>query len=339
MSLLWMDGFDHYAGASASVPTYAAGAYDSIGSGAIFSTFPVLGGLSYDSYDTGMLAKAIPSHSAGSVLGAGFHAVFSAGFWSGNKNLFHFASSPGGSGTGMIARRDDGVILVDGVATSFTAATGTVYHFEVKVTLHASAGSIALRINGQDVYTASGLSLAGPFSYFLTGDHSSSGSASMKIKNLYVWDDSGSGNKDWLGERLIETSFVDGDTATADWSISVGSNGYDMLNDVPSAPGTNYVQSDVIGDRSIFEFPALSNEDVTVAAVMLVVQGLKTGSGAGSMKLGIVQGSTEVQSSEKALSTDQPLYYSQMVEDNPDTTSPWVSTDLATTKIVLERTA
>lgn len=338
MALLWIDGFDHYANSPVTFSSYGAGAYDVFGNCGLAS-FPVIGGYGISSADAATLSRAISSHSAPAVLGAGAHVHFTAGFWNGRKCIFDFASSSGNLGPGMVSRRDDGIIYVGNTATSFNAAVNTVYHFEIKVTLDGSNGSIELRIDGQDIHTETGLSLGGPFTYLSVGGFNSSGAALLKMKNLYIWDDSSGVNDDWLGECLVETNFVDADTATADWSIASGSNGYAMLNNVPSDPTNKYIESGTISDRSIFEFPPLTNTSVEVVGVRLVAQALKTGSGAGSMKIGIIQGSTEQQSSDRALSTDTPLYYGMTTDVNPDTASKWTVSDLASTKVSFERTA
>src|SRR5690606_5254270 len=117
------------------------------------------------------------------------------------------------------------------IASASGFGTSVLYHLEIKVVQHASTGSIEVRINGATVINETGLNTTDTIGQIgLLAGTGSSSAQNIYIDNLYVWDDTGAVNNDWLGERLVYTLMPDGDGPTQDWTLSTGSDTYDLLD-------------------------------------------------------------------------------------------------------------
>lgn len=147
----------------------------------------------------------------------------------------------------------------------------------------------------------------------------------------------GSGCDDFIGDCKSGVLLVNADTAQADFDLSAGILGYDLLNDAPPDDGT-YISTEDTTARSDFgvvDGPANLTEILTARPF---VRAWKDDAGTAEIAPSMLS------AGEKAVVTAQPIatapsYYDTNVPLDPDTGSPWEPAALNAALEVIERTA
>src|SRR5690606_21331411 len=134
------------------------------------------------------------------------------------------------------------------------------------------------------------------------------------------------------------TLFPSADTADADWSLSSGSDGFDLINDVPPDGDTNYISADTIGYVSNFELDDLADANVGISAVRATGLFSKEDSGVGLVQIGLDRsGGTETYSPDFSPSLGDWTFASVISEENPDTGEAWTAADVNALRIAIRR--
>lgn len=368
MALLYFDGFDHYGNngdllADLSPNTWVMGTTTgSHANSGKLATMPSLGGQGLRFYGASSSSRETPikilekTISSGDTLGIGFHFYLTSISTVGNygPTLVGFSTGQNDSPVtrldfnGSDIRFYTGDSHTSGLVASSPAiiATDTLYHAEIKIHFHATEGTVEFRLNGETVFNETNLNTSQAIGKsrlrLLSSDYDTFigffGVIGF-IKNLVIWDDTGSANNDFLGERSVVTLFPNSDTADADWTLSTGSDGYDLINDVPPDAENNYISSSTITDRSSFGLEELPDPNIKITAVQATVKGQKTDAGAGNIQFGITTNSVDSLSDSTNMVFNQDQYYTHIVETNPDTSADWEVSDIDDLQITVVRSA
>lgn len=146
--------------------------------------------------------------------------------------------------------------------TGVVAAYTKWYFFEIKVVIHASAGSVTLHRDGAEIYSLTGVqtnntsapdNLSDSFQ-FIGGSHSD-----VWIDDFYMLDSSGSVNNDFLGEIRIDTIYPSGAGTHTDWTPNTGDN-YAAVDEAPPDRDTTYVSGDASGEKDLYAFTDLPDQ-------------------------------------------------------------------------------
>jgi hypothetical protein len=328
--LLFIDGFDHYVTAditkkwtavSGTSPTIAAGGRRS--------------GSSMRGAATVVTATKTLVASASWVVGF----------------AFSYTALPGGA-VAILALLDagtlqcdlrvnaDGTLSVTRNGTALTSGTSVVslsiaiYHYiEFKVTIadSISAGSCKVRVNGVDVITvATGQDLkstanasANQVRLGTSGGGNTLGT--WDIDDVYVCDQSGSTNNDFLGDVRIDTILPTSDGNYSQFTPSTGSSHYVLVDE--TAPNTtDYNDGSGVGDRDSYGMGNLSAlTSQTVYGVQVNAAILKDDAGAKSAATFVRSSSTNGDGASAALGTSQ-AYVSQVFETDPNGSIAWTET-------------
>jgi hypothetical protein len=363
MSLLWVDGFDHYAasGALATVVGVVGGAYSAVwATDATIATMPITGGLGLrmvgsNSDPTAAIEKPLPTtYGSGTTLGVGSHFILdSAAYADAGRGLdvFHFKNGIGTSTVmlcvlqgGQLTIRYDNVVNADsGNSGANVLSLDVVYHIELKVFLHATLGTIEVRVNGATWITMTNQNTLRSTTYTSCGvgqaNLSSGQGFSAYWDNFFIWDGAGSINNDFIGECTVLTLFPSADTADADWTLSTGASGFDLINDVPAAGTTRYLEAAAAADLSVFDLTNLPTTNYNIKGVQTVVNAQKTTSGATTIEIGVETNSVQDLSAPLTLTENAYLYKHHITQQNPDTLAAWTPTEINALQIVLDRAA
>ena len=214
--------------------------------------------------------------------------------------------------SGRIGVYRNGTLLALGA----TAITNGVYiYVELKATIHNTAGSYELRINGVTELTASGVNTRGDGTNnyadsvgLCRGTGPNDGSMGL-YDDFYVCDDVDSGvpgypNDDFLGDVRVEARFPSaaGTTSTLDGSDGNQVNNNLLVDESPSNNGdTDYVESADIGDKDTYAFSDLSSGTGTVYGVKVNLWSRKTDAGSRSVCSVTRSGGVEEDSADIAL--------------------------------------
>jgi hypothetical protein len=167
---------------------------------------------------------------------------------------------------------------------------GTWYTLEWKATLHASAGTLALRLNGEQLCDLSGVvTMPAPnagFSIAYLGCNANT----IRYTNWWICDQSGDRLNDFLGDRVAEASIAEiGNGHYAEFTPSTGSDHGAMVDDVTLDGDTTYNGAASADLRDTYTFPALTRvESVDAVEIVLTVrkEGFGTRAIAGLSRVG-----------------------------------------------------
>lgn len=299
MALLYMDGFDHYTPAADVRPSLlGAGLWIDFspagGPTARIDDMPVIGGralhcrLQVPGVTTApMAAMRLPRFiTPGDRIKVGFHLyVENFATIRGNTGLMGWGQSGGApsftlgvTDTGLL-RWHNGGLSATPTNSAVSLAAEVLYHVEWETYFHATQGSIEVRINGETVFTLTNLNTS-PVNldhlHFIPvqlGSGGSTNTSGARFKNLFLTDASGTAMNDWLGPCKIATVFPNADKAPQDWDLSTGTNAFDLVNNVPAAPTTEFVSASEVGDEVAFGFANLPTEAEEIHAVQLGIAG------------------------------------------------------------------
>ena len=155
----------------------------------------------------------------------------------------------------------DGTLRVNNGAwtllgTSLAIPFNVWIFIEVKVVIHASAGSVEIRVNGDTLLSISGVvtSSAGNAYANLIGVGQPSGQSGTAVSaadgqlhtDWYMCDGTGTTNNDFLGDCVVECLLPTGAGAESQWTPSAGSN-YENVDEALANGDTDYNKSNTVG--------------------------------------------------------------------------------------------
>lgn len=216
----------------------------------------------------------------------------------------------------------------------------TVTHVEAKITFHNSAGAVAIRINGVDDSSETGIDTI-----------YSAGSSCDNIICLgglpYYGTEQGYLPSGWkwtcpvihtaaaaVGDVRAPYKAADEDGTDTDFTPSSGSEHYPMVDDIGADEDATDVESDgTVGHRDSYKAPTASGVQILSQATLCRAR--KTDAGAASLLLGAAHGGSEDQSSAKALSEDYLTLF-EPFDTNPSTAAAWTPAEVDAAEITIE---
>lgn len=348
MALIHFDGFDHYddpASGNYIESTIAGTIYQPlVNSRCKIATMPVLGSAGFQGEENGGgFRYALPASKNTGKIGVGCHVVMAASTPSSGKMLLGLTSGTtarysivNASGATTWAFRNGS----NTSATTFILAPSTLYHIEMLLTF-GNPGTVEIRVNGVTVFLDSAQNLSNSIDSVQIGPQSGGSSGPSRLysfDNLFIYDETGTTHNDFLGDRTVFTLFPSADTADADWVLSSGTDGFDLINDVPANGATNYISADTIGYVSKFELDDLADASVGISAVRATGLFSKEDSGVALVQIGLDKsGGTETYSPDFSPSLGDWTFASVISEENPDTGEAWTAADVNALRIAIKR--
>jgi hypothetical protein len=336
--LLFIDSFDHYSLAtmSSKYEILGTGAGASITTGRFGNGFRIAGGNIGTNHKRHRFTTGTPTTI---ITGIALR------FGSGHNTTSHpvvqwIESSP--SIVGHIEMRLNGanqLFFTRGGTTigtvSKTLTDDIWYYVEIKLTIHDSTGALEVRIDEAVELSLTGLDTKNGGTGYIdiigmgTAGGTFSESYEVDYDDLYVLDTTGSTNNDYLGDVHIAAIFPDGNGTT---SNLVGSDGNStdnyLLVDETSAPNgdTDYVQSNVVGDKDTYPFQDVSFTTGDIYGLQINMYTRKTDAGVRQIASIARLSSTEVDGPNNVQSTSY-IYYMDIREEKPGG-GVWTATDI-----------
>jgi hypothetical protein len=318
MSLLFIDGFDHYATADINKKWAST-------SGSISSTGGRRGGGAFSTNGYGNSVPSNPFASSSTIIVGGAFKTANAN--NGYRVIFslretateHLSLCINLDGTISVFRGSQSGTLL---GTSTTVVSQTNWNYvEIKATIHSTTGSIAVRINGTN---EASLSLTG----INTRNGGTSGAVNVVsigsgsgfwgfIDDFYICDTNGTRNNDFLGDCRIDTIYPTSDGNYSQFTPSTAGAHWSLVDE--TAPNTtDYVSSATVGQRDSFGFTDLSALAIdTVYGVQVNLAAMNSDAGARSAGTMARLGTTDKDGAGKALSAAQ-TYVSEVYETDPN---------------------
>ncbi len=328
MSLLFIDGFDHYATADFGKKGWNAGSAATISS----TLGRRGGGCLRIGGSSGVLCSR--TFAAANTVFVGMSFSHSSGGGGGGDQLFKLQDAASdqiqlhlNADKTLSVRRSTTVLGT----TVVSLVTGTTYYIELKVTVHNTTGAYELRINGANVLSATNVDTQNTANATVNGLNiafdaglSTSGGT---YDDLYLCDSAGSTNNNFLGDVRIDTLYPTADGTYSAFTPSTGSSHFALVDE--TAPNTSdYNEGTTVGDRDSYgmgNLAALASQ--TVYGVQVNAATLKDDAGAKSVANFVRSGSTNGDGASTALGTSQ-VYIRQIFETNPDGAVAWTETSV-----------
>ena len=355
MALLWCDSFDHYG----TLARLTDGVYAEVASPVILSNTGSRTGTYCINQRGNAFNSALQTNfrrvfgGAKTVVGIGGAFFYPAMPLANNgQRIFQFMDTTNTTQI-SICLQSTGIIEVfrgDFVAslgaTSTPAVTANAYqHIECMVLFSQTVGTVEIRVNGVTVLSLTGkdtcqTALVESSQVYIGGGFPSGAGSfgSSFIDDIFAWDDTGSYNNTFIGDRRVITLFPDSNTATADWTAVGAATGYECIDEANPNDDTDYISSATVGNVSQFGLQNLPAGISIVSAVVMVERARKTEAGTANTKVSVVSGASAAAGADKPL-TEIYTYRQDVFATNPATAAPFTAAEVNALQFKVERTA
>jgi hypothetical protein len=331
MALLFCDGFDHYAAADINKKWGNSGSWQTISAGqGRFGTAAI--------YCQDVTPLTSPTVTNTDVMICGFAYRWGTAS-SLNRSIPAF--NDGGNGVQVYLRLNSNYSLQAYRGDGTTLGTGTTkislgawYYLEIKVLIDNTNGGFWLKVNGADelrlgAYAVSPVGLDTQYtanaivnSISFTG----SGYGGEYLDDVYICDDSGSTNNDFLGDIRVETIVPTGAGNTTQWTPSAGNN-WDCVNDIVALADTDYVSETTASEKDTYAFGNLTPTSGTIKGVQIMIGARKDDAGSRSIAPVYRPTSTDYDGTTGVVS-DSYTYLSEIKEVSPETSAAWTIAEI-----------
>lgn len=205
---------------------------------------------------------------------------------------------------------------------------GTNWHYiEFKANIDNSTGSYELRLDGINVASDTGVDTQNGTDAFIDRIvfyYQSQGQ--QRIDDLYILDDAGLTNNDFLGDIEIQTIYPDGDGNVSDFTPLSGLTNWEMVDDGDTPDGdTTYVSSAVLDDTDLYTLDDMVSNFDTVYALQVRNHIRKENAGERQTRTLIRSNTDEQEGASRPVSTEF-RYYDDIHELDPQGGGAWTET-------------
>lgn len=220
-----------------------------------------------------------------------------------------------------------------------TTHTWWYVEFKVKVATH---GTIDIHING-----VSALSLPDVDTQATSNPTANAieiHAQTVIVDDLYICDDQGARNNDFLGDNRVDAILPNGvgTPATAEWASSGGgASVFGNVDDNPPDDDTTYNYADEVGlpNKDVWAFPAIASTTGLFHGVQVNTLAKKMDAGGVTLKHIVRTGGPDYESAAIAPGTTTYQYYSSIWEQDPDGPADWDVARVNAAEFGYERTA
>lgn len=240
-----------------------------------------------------------------------------------------------GEGTGLDALTTSSIGKE--VATTGPLVIGAAQWKHIEFFYDNADGAYEVRVEGVEVLSGidpdfSGTTL-GNIEFLDQFNSGAGGAPANYIKDLVIWDTTGSQNNTFIGSVFVVALPVNSDVSSG-WTPSTGSSDFALLDELDPNDADYIEAADTLPAASIMGFENLPADVVGVRGLMTMVRALKTDGGDANLQVGLISGgNTDV-------GADTPVgasagYVWDISEIDPNTAALWSpsAVDLATIQI------
>lgn len=205
---------------------------------------------------------------------------------------------------------------------SAACSISTWHYIEIKLTISSSVGAAEVRLDGSTVINVSGVNTMNASSGHAKiaaiqfGGYSSS--TNMEFDDMYLCDNSGSVNNDFLGDCSIGLLVPDGDSSVQ-LSRSSGSTNYSLVDEYPGDSATTYVYSATAGHKDLYTLTNPPAGSPVIAGAAVCADARVTAGALRQMKLHLNGGGA----GSTTLDTPSAHGYRQFVRETHDGSNAW----------------
>lgn len=203
-----------------------------------------------------------------------------------------------------------------------------VAYLEIKVVLHASTGSVTIKVNGTTVMALTNVNTSGAsttaWTTFRTpsiAGGTESSTFRWYIDDVMVMDGSGSAYNDFIGDHEGLYVPADGEGAHTDGTPSAGADRAAMVDEASADGDSTYNSKAASAERDSFTLSTWPASGV-IGPIQVVAQVRKEDNGAANIALGVRISGTDHDGADQGMNTTYAIKR-EVFELNPGTTAAW----------------
>jgi len=347
MALLWFDGFESYeagtdiAALSPLLSQYSTviGAYGRRGGNAIFmngiNDWHMVKVSGTPATIVCGFAIYLPSETTPVYSPTAIWIRLDDASEGGNTHLKFYIN-----GSRLIEVRNNALTLL-GTTSGHTIDGNTWYYIEIKATISDTVGQITINVdeverlstmadkdtlNGSNAYVG-GVKLGGV-----------NGPTAIYYDDLYILDDSGTKNNDFLGDVRVDVLRPNGAGTYTDFTPSAGSNYENVDEAFGPDDDTTYNDGSTVADQDSYALENLpAPAGTTIYGVKSQITVRKTDAGSRECKLLTRAGTTD-DLGDTIILSDSFTTHTKIFEDNPDDSADWEDADVNGMEVGVEIT-
>ena len=278
-----------------------------------------------------------------SKVGAAFRCWMSQ-LPAGPTNRFSVAlfTDPGNSviRANFIVEPNGAMTIQDAAGTIVATTTNPVvapqswFHYECMV--DTSTGDYELRIEGITILTGTSALLVastiGNIRFFGSGV----GGPTPYLKDLIIWDGTGTVNNNFMGTVSVYTLALNSDVSS-DWTPSTGTSDYQLLDET-TPNDADYISAGIaVPYSSVMGMSDLASDVVAVRGLQTMVRASKSDGGDATLVVG-VKSATNTDTGANHAVTTAKKYWFDISELDPDTGALWDPLAVNAANLVIDRT-
>jgi hypothetical protein len=332
MSLLFVDGFDHYLAADVT-KKWSTSSSVTIDASAGRRSGGCLKGTT-----TLSVTKTLPANLATIICGFAIkvEALTSNSFLS-IKDAGSIQTSFNFQADGSVQAKRAGSTPL-GTSSPSVMTINAFHYVECKCTIHDTTGYAEVRINGVTVLTCTNVDTKNSANAYGNVVELLGVTTSTYFDDCYICDTIGGSpsgpTDDFLGDCRVDILYPNADGTYSQFTPSTGTDHYALVDE--TTPNTSdYNEEGTAGEKDSYNMQNLSAITGTIYGVQVSAAVLKDDAGARSIKVGVRSSSTDSVSASQALSTSQ-LYYRNIHETDPATNAVWTESGVNAAEALVE---
>lgn len=245
----------------------------------------------------------------------------------GALELNHYVGAGSTDAVGTIVATTSGPVLT----------AGAWYHIEFL--MNTTTLAFEVRVEGIPVLTGTatgGSTSAIALIEWLQEFDVTAGGPDCYIKDLVVWDNTGSVNNTFTGPVSVYCLQVDGDVSDVNVTPSTGTAVWETMDEL-SPVDTDFSTFGATPADAIMTFEDVPADVVGVRALQTIVRAKKTDGGDATQQVGLISGVSEDTGSNDAVNTSF-RYHFDVSELNPATAALWTPVNVNSANIRINRT-
>lgn len=201
-------------------------------------------------------------------------------------------------------------------------------YMEIKVFCNDTSGFVQIRLNGQTYLNTTGIDTKNTGNNYINSiriqPFASTGAFNFKIDDLYILDDTGTFNTDFLGECRVQTQYPTANGTTNNFVATGAANNWQAVDEAVADDDVTYVRSAVVGNIDDYVMGTLALTGAIYAIQVNVTQ-RKDDVGSRSIAPLIVSGGTNYLGSAFPCQSDY-VVAQKIWEKDPNTAAQWTNT-------------
>lgn len=157
------------------------------------------------------------------------------------------------------------------------------------------------------------------------------------LKDLVIWNGTGTYNTDFLGSVLVHSLLPDSDVSL-NWTPSTGAVGWSILDNAPPNDAEYIAAPNPPPAAYLATLTDLPEDVTSVKGIMTFVRAAKTDGGDASLQTSVVSNGDTADGANRPITIAQ-TYWRDLFETDPDTLAPWLPEAVNDVQIKINRTA